>query len=410
MAAPFESKMGASNMSSLSKRRVVLVRLAAGFLAAIGAMLAGMHWTQVRALEHEEDLARKAGLAITYDEWLRGFPPIPDEQNAGLVYQQMKRAMGEQRRSRLAEFVETPVTLEHRQIVTQNEELLKLGGHAANRIQCRAPEDQRLARGIESKVHENMRDTALLFQLRANTVASANPAQAAQDMGRSLMILRHLRQCPRLIVEMRTAWLEFQVWQNIASVCASQPKEKRFQTVLRKALADPGPNWRAIIKAVLVEELMVLDMRDARSWYGLKPEDRVPWEAYRDAFLQPTIVGRRFVVKGYRLEAEALELTGAARYTKMEEGAELVVKGMRSFPGVAPVAHLEIERVRRIRDHAVSREQHRIAYSVLLRALETGMPPKSLDVSKWKDPISGLPPKVLLRWQEDRHLCRHSPL
>lgn len=383
----------------MRKRLKTLAWLLGLFVAALAATFLVVNWSNQRALCQEEALARKAGLVIGYDEWVSSLPKVPESENAGRFYEQAITINWGDLCSILGNL--DPLAIPQDQLATIRKKLdenggaLKLGEQAAKLPLCRVKADTEFMVPGITKTHGVMRDLATLFLIRATINASEHPREAANDIRRSRQVFRHLHQSPRFHAAFLTHWPEALVREKAAAICAAFPTQKLYQAELRRIVEAPGPDLEVLNRGELVKLLLLLDRESldpSRAFYGLKVADKIPWEAYRDSAFQPKTLGKALIIRGFRLEQQALTLHGSAQAKMRDEGMSWIVKGLASYPELhSESRNLEADRWRWVRDQAIRRETHRVAFLALLRALESGKPAKSIKTDDLLDPDTGRP-------------------
>lgn len=350
----------------MPKRLKIVLLVLIGSLVGLFGLLAGVAWVQNSRLQEEMELARKAGMPLSREEWLAqikasGAAQVALEYEA--IHIEASDHLGFQG---LALWDDD--TREAKRLLALNARALELGEAASSREQCRFAKEWPAGAGISDEPYSDMERLANLFLLRAWLRYSSDPDGAHLDIRRAIRVGRHLSQSMQRVGTDHAVLVELMIPKVVGSLCATHPKDTSLQDDMRFFLCEMWDSEARLIgyRAALALELAdMADRKKARGVLGLNSRYRPSFEDIVQQIRQPKTVGKAMIVKGYRMQLEALRLPESQRRKAMNEGCDMVVKGLSSFPDMGDM----LQRYEAL--HRKEYENRRQGFAALVAVCET---------------------------------------
>jgi len=321
------------------------VGLAVSFAIPIG--VTAYHARQDEDAYREQlRLARTEGIPVTAAEYVALIPRVPDAQNAGSLYRQLKTNLkGASQLSELTELAAWRPTSETidaaRAALAGHARGLELAEEAARRPHCWF---DRQWDGYATLFPElaDMKRPAQLLGLRGSVAAFEGNADAAlADAKRILVIASHAGEEPHAISRLVRESIWMIALRHLASWAPTHPDIRAYKEALSDAIAAfPKPDVRAEHLDEAYSILWLVDNAETKQGQeklGLKPEDVPKGAEVVFPLLLSQSKNRIKIVQALRDCWAAYGLPTGSREVSLEEARRHLAEGMLAFPTAAMV-------------------------------------------------------------------------
>ncbi|MBS1708305.1 MAG: hypothetical protein JSS65_06230 [Armatimonadetes bacterium] len=319
----------------------------------VGLALLGVFATsQVKAskeqseLDHELDLARKAGLPTTPEEFEATLPVAKLEDNAAPVLGILgSKAVPlikdrEELAYRLTFAPDDATKKTVRDELAKQDYYLRLGDACCQKLTYRALRDYSLGAAIPLPDTSQLKNIANLFLLRARLQdAEGHPERALADISRARRLATFATSDCMMIMRVIGEGMEMSSLQTLAELTFKHRDNEQYREAFQRiaetvAVLDVRDDYRFDLVEVL-SLIRLCETEQGRRQLGLTAEDSaIPPAGQALSKLQSPLVAKAKIVRGTRMKWEALAEEDGARYAA---GLREMWQGMVSFPLAAKV-------------------------------------------------------------------------
>ena len=385
---------------------LLCLALGIGLTFALTARHQAQKETQAEAeFEHQLQLARDAGMPTSPAELKATVPPVEVDENAAPDYLNLARlrVQGHDRLQDLARRCvnnpDAPTVAEAKRLLAENAQVLELLAHGADKRHCWFDRDWSQGYAMLLPELAHLKEGTRLTLLRGSIAAhEGRPDEAIAEARKAFQIARHLREEPISVSHLVGRLLESMALQHLAYWSFAHRSSSIYLKELKSDLQSmTPPDLKTERRADLTNLLLLVDWsrtEEGRKKIGFKESD-IPPGAKLLPLLQSESEGRIKLVEGVRKRWEALGAPADNMQSLTEEGDELVMSGLFSFPAASGFIESAGEEspVEELKDFRA----RKMLFEIASRALSAETVPTSNPAPSLVSPLDGKP----VRYQFD---------